>query len=459
MDRRTFLKSTAAIAIGLGGLGAYMRYKGSSGYINEVNGFGPLVDDPDDIFSLPEGFSYKILSRTGDKMNDGLFLPGRPDGMAAFEGPNGTVTLVRNHENNFDVEDSFHRGDENLFSSINPNIIFDAGEEGYRPAGGTTNLTYDPKTQTVVDQRASLVGTVLNCAGGPTPRGTWLTCEETHQTAGDGMQENHGYVFEVPSKTSELGKQKPVAIRAMGRFNHEATATDPISGFVYQTEDEHESLIYRYDPVDTDDLTKGGKLMALAIEGLAGMDTRNWPDSGNSITEGQEFQTSWVEMDDVDNANDDLRFRGREKGAAIFARGEGMWFGNGSIYFTCTNGGPNELGQIWQYTPNHSDPQNPDATGILKLMSEPRDSNLIQMVDNITVAPWGDLIVCEDGPGPNFLRGIKPNGDVYTLGRNDYNSGELAGSCFSPDGTTLFFNLQTAEMTLAVTGPWGKIRS
>lgn len=460
MDRRTFLKSSTAAFIAFGGLGTYLAYSSPDQYKNQIDGFGPLMDDAKGVLALPKGFSYKIISKAGEQMDDGLFVPQRHDGMAAFQNADGTTTLIRNHENYFDVDDSFHRGDEKLFQSINPNLIYDNGEPGYRPAGGTTSIIYDTKSQQIVGHYASLVGTAVNCCGGPTPRNTWLSCEEVLFMNEDGMEQNHGYVFEVPSDKRLIGQHKPQPIKAMGRFKHEATATDPRTGFVYETEDEHESLFYRYRPVNKDNLLAGGALEALVIEGQNGFDTRNWNASPTDVSVGQKLKTRWVAMEDVDNPDEDLRFRGREeKGAAIFARGEGMWFGHDSVFFACTSGGSEELGQIWRYTPNLSDPQNPDQTGTLELFSEPNQSDVLERSDNITIAPWGDVLVCEDGPGTNYLRGITPEGKVYTLARNDFNDSEIAGVCFSPDGSTLFFNLQTANMTIAITGPWQALRS
>ena len=76
--------------------------------------------------------------------------------------------------------------------------------------------------------------------------------------------------------------------------------------------------------------------------------------------------------------------------------------------------------------------------------------------DNLTVAPNGHLIVCEDqytDPVDNHLRGVTPAGEVYTIGRCRLQT-ELAGACFSPGGQVLFVNLYSPAMTLAITGPW-----
>ena len=170
------------------------------------------------------------------------------------------------------------------------------------------------------------------------------------------------------------------------------------------------------------------------------------------------MDVEWIDLDNIDNPNDDLRFRGFEDGAARFARGEGMWYGNDAIYFACTNGGPEKLGQIWKYVPspveaNAKESNNP---GSLELFVESMDSTIIENADNLTVAPWGDLIVCEDTEEKQDLKGVTPKGKVYNLGRNAKSNSELAGATFSPDGSTLFMNIQHSGLTLAITGPWSK---
>jgi len=151
-----------------------------------------------------------------------------------------------------------------------------------------------------------------------------------------------------------------------------------------------------------------------------------------------------------------LRHRGFAQGAARFARGEGMWYGREAIYFACTNGGRKEIGQIWRYFPSPSEgkPEEEKNPGKLELFVEPNDGNLVENADNLTVAPWGDLIVCEDRDGPPSLVGITPQGGFYKLGKNAVSDSELAGVTFSPDGTTLFVNIQHDGLTLAITGPW-----
>ncbi len=143
-------------------------------------------------------------------------------------------------------------------------------------------------------------------------------------------------------------------------------------------------------------------------------------------------------------------------GGARFARGEGIWFGDGELYFACTNGGSKQYGQIFRYQPSPAEGTAGEKSkpGVLTLFLEPNNKAVLQGADNLTIAPWGDIIFCEDGPRHARVRGVTPDGDVYPIGQNQYNSSELAGVCFSPDGSTLFVNIYEPGITFAVTGPW-----
>lgn len=112
--------------------------------------------------------------------------------------------------------------------------------------------------------------------------------------------------------------------------------------------------------------------------------------------------------------------------------------------------------RFWSYvpSPNEGTAQEANTPGKLKLFLEPNDSALLQNADNLTVAPWGDIIICEDAAGDASLVGVTPAGEIYEFARNVGTKSELAGACFSPDGSTLFVNMQTDGLTLAITGPW-----
>ncbi|QDU91001.1 hypothetical protein Pla175_44170 [Pirellulimonas nuda] len=412
-------------------------------------GYGPLASDPEGLLDLPVGFRYQVISRTGDEMADGLLVPGKPDGMATFPGPDGLTLILRNHEN--EPTDVGPFGDKNQrLSRIDKALLYDRGEEKWPGYGGVSTVVYDTKQQKVVKQFLSLGGTIRNCAGGPTPWGSWITCEETTARKGDGVlrqytcEQDHGYAFEVKAG-AQPGLQKATPLRDMGRFYREAVAVDPVTGIVYQTEDLKDGLLYRFVPKQPGNLAAGGRLQALAVRDKKSLDTRNY--DRQRVAVGDRLSAAWIDMHDVDAPTDELRYQGFNAGAARFGRGEGMWFSDGQIYFACTEGGKKNIGQIWRLEPS--------AEGdTLELFAEPNDNRMVQNADNLTMSPWGDLVVCEDRQGTTVrLVGVTPRGEFYTLADNNA-KGEFAGACFSPDGSTLFVNIQPKGLTLAITGPW-----
>lgn len=420
------------------------------------HGYGPLVQDPAHILDLPRGFSYRIISRQGTPMIDGLMVPGKADGMATFAGPEGKTLIIRNHELSQETRELGPFGAHNeRLRRVPAGSFFDTGSAEFPCIGGTTTMVYDTRTGQLDYEFLSLVGTIRNCAGGPTPWGTWLTCEETVDQPCKIRQRKHGYVFEVPaSATPRLAE--PVPITAMGRFQHEAVAIDPLSGVVYLTEDRTDSLLYRFLPNQSGKLHWGGRLQALVVQGQPGCDTRNWPRTGAATFPLQQaLPVTWIDLDRTDAPDDDLRMRGHKQGAALFARGEGIWYGNGACYVACTNGGYQAQGQIFRYVPSPYEGQNREreAPGQLELFLEPNKTRLLENCDNLTVSPGGDLIVCEDR-NDSRLVGITPEGHFYVLGVNVGFPSEFAGAVFSPDGSTLFVNIQHAGLTLAITGPW-----
>ena len=457
LSRRHFLQTSAAFALGFSGLRTLFGCDNAdipnTRAISER--FGPLQPDPAKILDLPEGFSYQIISRKGEQMTDGFFVPADHDGMAAFPGPNSLTILVRNHEVNLndDAGDGpFGPGNE-LLTRLGPDDLYDAGHNGQPCLGGTTTLVYDTDAQRLESHHLSLAGTLRNCAGGPTPWNSWISCEETVQRGGEQCAHDHGYPFEVPASATP-GLARPVPLKAMGRFRHEAVAVDPATGVVYQTEDVGDGLLYRFIPNQPGQLAEGGRLQALAVVEQPSLDTRNW--EATTVTPGTTLDTRWFDLDDVEAPDNDLRLRGFEQGAARFARGEGMWYGDNAVFFACTNGGAAERGQIWRYVPSlfEGTPEEASKPGRLELFVEPNDPGLVDNADNLTVTPWGDLILCEDGSGDQYLVGITPQGTVYKFAHNAVSDSEFAGATFSPDGSTLFVNIQGDGLTLAITGPW-----
>jgi secreted PhoX family phosphatase len=166
-----------------------------------------------------------------------------------------------------------------------------------------------------------------------------------------------------------------------------------------------------------------------------------------------------MDLEETDSPKDDLRHRGRAAGAAAFERGEGIWHGLDALWFCCTTGGAAKKGQVWRYVPSPEEGKPGEASkpGRLELFVEPNERTVMENCDNLTVAPWGDLVVCEDGPLGNSLLGITPKGRIYRIAQVAMGRTELCGCCVSPDGSTLFVNLQRPGMTVAITGPFAKL--
>jgi uncharacterized protein len=438
MQRRTFLKTTVAGAAAASiPLQALLARVEAGGGVPRAADYGPLVPVLDEatglpLLHLPEGFRYVSFGWTGDPMTNGAPTPALHDGMAAFEGPNGIIRLVRNHE----------QGAGPAFSSV----YYDPAA-----AGGTTTVEFNGVTGQYVSTQDSLSGTIRNCAGGPTPWGTWLTCEETNAFT----TMPHGYVFDVPPD----GFGSPEPIRDMGRFSHEAVAVDPDSNTVYLTEDTGTtSGFYKFVPTVPIDVTAGGRLYMLKIAG-------EWQKNMyTGYPSNSHFPTEWVEIDTPDNPAPTspstwVSAQGRAKGAAHFGRLEGCWYDpRGDVYFVSTNGGAVGQGQIWQYNLKK---------GFLRLVFESPSSAVLNAPDNITVSPRGGLVLCEDGSGTEYVHGLTRKGEIFRFAQNgvvltgeknditgNFSGSEFAGACYSPDGQWLFFNVQSPGITFAVTGPW-----
>lgn len=453
-SRRKLLRDAVALAsAGTAGIGPIIAAAAGVS-ATRVSGYGRLLQDPGGRLNLPPGFRYRIISRVGREMSDGLLVPGLPDGMHAFADPSGVTRVLRNHELN-------QRSPETAFAGLRGALPPELRRRVYDTAagrGGVTTLVFDTRTQTLEREFLTLAGTLRNCAGGPTPWGSWISCEETLlKTGQEGAVRDHGYNFEVPAAAD--GLVEAVALEAMGRFNHEAAGVDPATGIVYQTEDRVDGLFYRFLPDSRGELHKGGRLQALALRDAPSAFTGNWPQFGR-FPAGERHAVRWLDIDNVRAPEDDLRHQGRARGAAAFARGEGIIVDARSdpvcVWFICTVGGRNKRGQLFCYRPGRDEggPGESAGPGTLELFVEPNDSRLLNHGDNLCIAPHGDIVICEDNREDQRLMGLTPGGGMYALAQNAAGDSEFAGATFSPDGTTLFVNLQNPGLTFAVTGPW-----
>jgi len=444
MDRKEFIKKFSILSLGITTF--------PSIYAQDIKfNNSDLKKDPNGILDLKQGFSYHIISKEGQLMDDGLLVPSNADGMGCINGPRNKLFLIRNHElGHVPKLPIFFKNNTygkyyKRYMKHNVNNFYDIKKNKTHCFGGTTTIVYNTKTKKTESQFLSLAGTLVNCSGGVTPWNTWISCEEIVVEKGGGITKNHGYNFEViPSLSPNLNKAIP--IKDMGRFRHEAVAFDSKRGYVYQTEDKRHGLFYRFIPNKKNKLLLGGKLQALSFKDWRGIDTANW--NNQNIEIGKRYTVRWIDLNEVESPNDDLRYMGRNKGCATFTRGEGIYFSDDVAYFTATNGGKNKSGQIWKYSHKN------DKEGYIELFYESKNSNILNMPDNIVVAPNGDIIICEDGRGQDRVLGIKKDGTIYTIAINALNNAEFAGVTFSPDGNILFINIYKPTYTLAIEGPW-----
>ena len=458
LDRRTFLRHAAVLGGGaflapaLQGLSACSRALGPS---PRALGYGPLRPSPHvPELGIPEGFTARKLSttRTPSVVNPGLTVQYGMDGMAAFAAGDDRVRLVRNHEIN-DPSASAR--------------LLGPGVRAYDRKAGGGPMTLEVRqgrdgSVELVREFVSLSGTRTNCAGGATPWGSWISCEETTAGPSTGYERAHGYCFEVSADADE--EVEPVPLRAMGRFVHEAMAVDPRTGIAYLTEDMtydpavgagKGSGFYRFLPAQPGNFAAGGRLQMLAVRGRPNYVTV----TGQTV--GAPMDATWVDIPDPDpataEANPSAVFQqGWARGGALFQRLEGCFYGDGHVYFTSTSGGNVGAGQVWSYRPTGAD------AGELTLVFESPSRDVLDSPDNLCMSPRGGLVICEDSVGEQFLRGLTTDGQIFDFIRTAGPSAETAGCCFSPNGKTLFFNIQggtTAATTMtggtyAIWGPW-----
>ncbi len=452
-SRRAFLQlgAGAAVITGLYSLGGRLMQSKVRPDIAGVGAYGPLATAKDEttglaLIKLPEGFRYRTLSWAKDPLSNGMSTPNAHDGMAAVKQTGSAITLIRNHER------------------AGKGAALGNAAESYDLAapGGCTTLEFDGTSEKLLSSRISLSGTLQNCAGGPTPWGSWLSCEEnvgdpaTKEKSGKpiGYTRDHGWVFEVKAEATA----PPVPLTGLGRFVHEAVAIDPGTGIVYLTEDSNPAGFYRYIPKVPGDLVSVGRLEMLLAIGRS--DTRK------RIPANAEYDVAWVPIADPTLAHSPksrdgkgVFTQGQKLGGSSFARLEGVFFTDGRLVITATTGGNASQGQVWEYTP---------GTEKLRLLFESPSKEILNMPDNLCATPNGCVVLCEDGGRRGQrLQALTPTGELFPFAENamvlkgekngfkgDFRGGEWSGVCFSPDGKWMFANMQSPGVTLAITGPW-----
>ncbi|TDU86923.1 hypothetical protein EV138_0440 [Kribbella voronezhensis] len=459
LSRRQFVARAAAAGVAVsvvGSVEALYTAEPALGTSGPKIGYGPLIPDPAGMLDLPRGFSYQIVSREGTVRPDGLPTPSRFDGMGTFPDRFGGNRLVRNHE----------------CSPTAKIKVVAPPERTYDPAGagGTSTLVVDRHNHKT-SEHISLGGSAINCSGGITPWRTWLTCEETELKAGQsGYTKDHGFIFEV-DPYDDRRNNHPTPLTAMGRFQHEAVAIDPATGIVYETEDAFVAPLggfYRFLPNRPrggwGSLRAGGELQAMRIPDL--------PDLSVVQEAGTVFHgVEWVKVPDPLATTESVRAQDYGKQTTGGYKLEGCWWGqlDRCVYFVSsfarTELGPkvDHDGQVWRYDPRAK------TLKLMVIFTRPKpgsDDPEFDAPDNITMSPYGGLMMCEDGLGEQHILGTTEDGQVFKFARNAVNNGtpeapeygELAGVGFSADGRTMFFNVYTPGITYAITGPWRRRR-
>lgn len=349
---------------------------------------------------LPEGFRSRVVARSLLPVQVGPFewldysWHTFPDGGATFAQPDGGWIYVSNSET--------------------------AAELG----GGASALRFAQDGR-ILSARRILGGTHLNCAGGPTPWGTWLSCEEIA----------FGKVFEC----DPTGATSAVKRSALGAFKHEAVAVDPLYRHLYLTEDESDGRLYRFVPDVWPNLSKGALQVAVvdAVSGFASWRKLPLPDPTVSPL-GYLYPT-----------------RKQVRDSTAFNGGEGIWYHEGTVYFTTK--GDN---RVWALDTH---------TQVLRILYDVATSPtpVLRGVDNVTVGPGGKVLVAEDG-GDMQLVVLDGAGRATPLLQVDGQSrSEITGPAFNPNGDRLYFSSQRGPyndgqslgITYEVSGPFQSLLS
>jgi len=390
MDRRSFLRSSLGVA-GTTALGASFWRIVSAGAGDGGNGpYGPLGPPDDNGIRLPAGFTSRVIAESELPVEStGYVWHIFPDGGASFAAPDGGWVYVSNSE--------------------------------VPVLGGASAVRFDSDGN-IADAYGILTGTSQNCAGGPTPWGTWLSCEE----------HDNGLAWECDpfGERADL----PVSRPALGRFEHEAAAVDPVHGHVYLTEDKPDGLFYRFVASKLPRLDDG-ELQAAEVE----------PDS----------TVTWHPVPNpnpIGPAETPTRRQFGSDEVTVFNGGEGCWSDRGIVYFTTK--GDNK---VWAYD---------TASAVIEVIYQaPTTGAVLRGVDNVTVDRVGDVLVAEDGDDMQIVLLTDDGGVFPILQVVDHKDSEVTGPAFDPSGTRLYFSSQRGRrsgpgpgITYEVHGPFRSTR-
>lgn len=473
VSRRTFLTASATAGlVAASGVDAFAApQRAAASLANEL----PVLADGGKL-ALPQGFSAKRVGTIGAEAlfdtRDGKAVgttPSNLDGTGAFQWRD-RIRLVRNHE---------CRATASAPVPLVEGTVYDRA--GGAPMGGNTVVETD-KDGNFIQQWVGLSGTIRNCAGGETPWGSWLACEEDTTKAGttvftdsDGKEyvteKDHGYVFEVFPDV--VANQIPEPIKAWGRAVWEGAAIGPQRKDAYLTEDTGGGLFYRWTAPHGTVIKPGIARQFAEDDGV--LQAAQLVKNGTPLVHYGEltaadlnkaYPVKWVDGG-ADRQAQTTDLRKQYPGATVHPKIEGCWTDGKGLWFTLsyTNssqaaafGIDEDWGMVMYYS--YKDQTltlkeywakdnalgavvRGDATEAIKQFHGP---------DNITVSPWGGVLIAEDGDNPCSLVAFSEGTGSRELARDLADRGEWAGPCFSKTGNLLFASVQS-DCTYAITGP------
>jgi hypothetical protein len=361
--------------------------------------YGPPVGSPNELgLALSQGFSSRLIAKSGTPVLGTTYdMHFFPDGSATYPLSDGGWILVSNSEVPIPAEV--------------PTLPIGGGPQN----GGGAGAIRFASDGSIRDAYRILSGTSTNCAGGKTPWGTWMSCEEIDE----------GHVWEC----DPAGEKPAVEHPAMGTFKHEAIAVDPEGKRVYLTEDQGDGGFYRFTPTNYPDCSAG--LLEIALVDANGL-------------------VSWNPLPDPAAATTPTR---KQVPMTEFKRGEGIWFDSGVVYVATTSDN-----KIHAYDPS--------TESIEVVYDQKVGDGPLNGVDNVTAAPSGDIYVCEDnGTNQIDIGLLTPEGEVarfLTATGPQHEQSELTGVTFDPSGTRMYFSSQRSfggpGAVFEVTGPFRQTR-